>query len=99
MKNRLNHSPENDMFPIVETQEEQKTQLNNFEDNTEEMQEMRQLQTTIDESEEMATWRALDQAASQQNGSETPLPKKNTTGIPDDLKARLESLSGISLAM
>jgi hypothetical protein len=73
------------------------------EDNSKEAMEMRQLQSMVDNSVETKKLQEFDLAAQAhdqselQNGEGTPPNKKNTTGIPDDLKNKIEQLSGISL--
>lgn len=68
------------------------TNFNEFVDNSPEAIEARRLQNMVDNSQEtiqMLEW--------QDNVSNSETQQENKTGLPDDLKAAIESASGLSL--
>lgn len=77
-----------------ENNQQNNNQQQDFEDNSQEAIEMRQLQNNIDNGEEMQQLLAYQNMVHQH---ESEQEQQNKTGIPDDLKTGMENLSGVSL--
>jgi hypothetical protein len=73
------------------------TTTSDFEDNSPEAVQMRAFQSKVDGSDEMQELGNYQDKMSENAGKEPQDKKPNNTGIPDDLKASIEKLSGYSL--
>lgn len=93
MKDSLTKSKEDGQESISNDQVNQQNQTSDHEDLSPEAVKMREFQSQVDGSEEMQ-----DLSKYQDDiGKKTKEKKPNKTGIPDDLKASIEQLSGYSL--
>lgn len=90
MKDKNPKSEDRTSLAISNQNETTSNQSTDFVDNSREAQEAKRLQEMADNSQESL---ALQQ---WQNNIQPP-PEENTTGLPDDLKTNLESMSGMSL--
>lgn len=89
MKDTNQKSEDRSSLAISNQKSENTTQTTDFVDNSPEAQEARRLQDMADNSQEnvqMQQW--------QDNVEQS---QENSTGLPDDLKTNLESMSGLSL--
>ena len=99
MKNFFNQSKNHENRSISNDSIQKKNnQVNSFQDNSEEAIQMRQFQNGIDNSEETTQMKTFNEGAN--NNEVSQLKKKsaqNNTGIPDQLKSKMENFSGYSL--
>lgn len=89
MKDKDSRSEDRTSLAISNQNSETTNQTTDFVDNSPEAQEARRLQGMADNSEEsleLQEWQSKTQQA-----------EENSTGLPDDLKANLEGMSGMSL--
>lgn len=90
MKDKNQKTEDRTSLAISNQNETTNNQTTDVVDNSPEAQEAKRLQEMADNSQE-----SLDMQAWQNNVQ--PPPEENTTGLPDELKANLESKSGMSL--
>lgn len=96
MKDSLTKSKEDEKRSISTDSDSQQSVTSDLEDNSPEAVKMRDFQSKVDGSEEMQDLSKYQDEISEDTSDDSPV-KKNNTGIPDDLKASIEKLSGYSL--
>ncbi|BDS14101.1 eCIS core domain-containing protein [Aureispira anguillae] len=97
MKKTINDNEFDSKTLSNESAQNKSNQINDFVDNSPEAIEMRKFQQQVDQSEESVSLQAYQDSISTDAEGMSSVKKKNTTGIPDKLKAKIERESGISL--
>lgn len=97
MKDSLTKSKEDEKQSISTDSVSQQSVTSGLEDNSPEAASMRDFQSKVDGSEEMQDLSKYQDKISEDTSDDSPVKKPNKTGIPDDLKASIEQLSGYSL--
>jgi hypothetical protein len=97
MKDSLTKSKEDEIQSISTDQVNQQPQTSGLEDLSPEAVSMREFQSQVDGSEEMQGLSKYQDTISGGTDKKSKTKKPNKTGIPNELKASIEQLSGYSL--